>query len=81
MGGIPQARRGHGGYGAGIDSPGWYGHLFAAPDRPVDAMADQGGGPAPRDEDRIVSSAHVIEAVRLAETLVAGDCAAARCPA
>lgn len=23
------------GYGAGIDSPGWYGHLFSAPDRPV----------------------------------------------
>lgn len=25
-----------GGYGAGIASPGWYGHLFSAPDRPVE---------------------------------------------
>lgn len=58
------------GYGAGIDSPGWYGHLFAAPDRPVERWMTRVAGLL-RAEDRIVSSAHVIEAVRLAETLAA----------
>ncbi|MEU0942917.1 DUF5682 family protein [Streptomyces canus] len=58
------------GYGAGIDSPGWYGHLFGAPDRPVERWLTKVAGLL-RDEDRIVSSAHVIEAVRLAETLAA----------
>lgn len=58
----------HSGYGAGIDSPGWYGHLFGAPDRPVERWLTKVAGLL-RDEDRIVSSAHVIEAVRLAETL------------
>ncbi|MFJ2648816.1 DUF5682 family protein [Streptomyces sp. NPDC087420] len=58
----------HSGYGAGIDSPGWYGHLFAAPDRPVERWLTKVAGLL-RDEDRMVSSAHVIEAVRLAETL------------
>ncbi|MGA4840097.1 DUF5682 family protein [Streptomyces sp. G45] len=56
------------GYGAGIESPGWYGHLFAAPDRPVERWLTKVAGLL-RDEDRIVSSAHVIEAVRLAGTL------------
>ncbi|GAA2220951.1 DUF5682 family protein [Streptomyces nogalater] len=59
-----------GGYGAGIDSPGWYGHLFQAPDRPVERWLTKVAGLL-RAEDRIVSSAHVIEAVRLAETLAA----------
>ncbi|TWV56824.1 hypothetical protein FRZ03_03455, partial [Streptomyces misionensis] len=58
------------GYGAGIDSPGWYGHLFHAPDRPVERWLTKVAGLL-REEDRIVSSAHVIEAVRLAETLAA----------
>lgn len=58
------------GYGAGIDSPGWYAHLFAAPDRPVERWLTKVAGLL-REEDRIVSSAHVIEAVRLAETLAA----------
>ncbi|MFG1669804.1 DUF5682 family protein [Streptomyces sp. Y7] len=58
------------GYGAGIDSPGWYGHLFSAPDRPVERWLTKVAGLL-REEDRIVSSAHVIEAVRLAETLAA----------
>jgi len=58
------------GYGAGIDSPGWYGHLFAAPDRPVERWMTKVAGLL-RDEDRMVSSAHVIEAVRLAGTLAA----------
>ncbi|MFG2379912.1 DUF5682 family protein [Streptomyces avermitilis] len=56
------------GYGAGIDSPGWYGHLFGVPDRPVERWLTKVAGLL-REEDRIVSSAHVIEAVRLAETL------------
>ncbi|MGW1668854.1 DUF5682 family protein [Streptomyces sp. NPDC002324] len=59
-----------GGYGAGIESPGWYGHLFAVPDRPVERWLTKVAGLL-REEDRIVSSAHVIEAVRLAETLAA----------
>ncbi|GAA2783577.1 hypothetical protein GCM10010521_72650 [Streptomyces rameus] len=59
-----------GGYGAGIDSPGWYGHLFHAPDRPVERWLTKVARLL-RAEDRIVSSAHVIEAVRLAETLAA----------
>ncbi|WP_236579995.1 DUF5682 family protein [Streptomyces sp. HM190] len=58
------------GYGAGIDSPGWYGHLFGVPDRPVERWLTKVAGLL-RAEDRIVSSAHVIEAVRLAETLAA----------
>ncbi|MCX4456250.1 DUF5682 family protein [Streptomyces sp. NBC_01340] len=58
------------GYGAGIDSPGWYGHLFAAPDRPVERWMTKVARLL-RDDDRMVSSAHVIEAVRLADTLAA----------
>jgi hypothetical protein len=58
------------GYGAGIDSPGWYGHLFAAADRPVERWMTKVARLL-RDEDRLVSSAHVIEAVRLADTLAA----------
>jgi hypothetical protein len=58
------------GYGAGIDSPGWYAHLFGVPDRPVERWLTRVAGLL-REEDRIVSSAHVIEAVRLAETLAA----------
>ncbi|GAA2924227.1 DUF5682 family protein [Streptomyces erythrogriseus] len=59
-----------GGYGAGIDSPGWYAHLFAVPDRPVERWLTEVAGLL-RAEDRTVSPGHVIEAVRLAETLAA----------
>ncbi|MET9501226.1 DUF5682 family protein [Streptomyces sp. NPDC006622] len=59
-----------GGYGAGIDAPGWYAHLWAAPDRPVERWLTKVAGLL-REEDRVVSPAHVIEAVRLAETLAA----------
>ncbi|WP_031185305.1 DUF5682 family protein [Streptomyces sp. NRRL F-5635] len=59
-----------GGYGAGIESPGWYGHLFAAADRPVERWLT-GVAQLLREEDRVVSPAHVIEAVRLAEALAA----------
>ncbi|WP_073949211.1 DUF5682 family protein [Streptomyces kebangsaanensis] len=58
------------GYGAGIESPGWYAHLFGVPDRPVERWLTRVAGLL-REEDRIVSSAHVIEAVRLAGTLAA----------
>ncbi|MFG2722282.1 DUF5682 family protein [Streptomyces sp. NPDC048416] len=58
------------GYGAGIESPGWYGHLFSAPDRPIERWMTKVAGLL-RAEDRQVSSAHVIEAVRLAGTLAA----------
>ncbi|WP_371784603.1 DUF5682 family protein [Streptosporangium subroseum] len=56
------------GYGAGVTSPGWYHHLFAAPDRPVERWLTEAARVL-RDEDLPVSSAHVIEAVRLAESL------------
>lgn len=58
------------GYGAGIDSPGWYGHLFAVPDRPLERWMTRVAGLL-REEDYSVSPAHVIEAVRMAETLAA----------
>lgn len=60
----------HSGYGAGIASPGWYGHLYNAPDRPVERWMTKIAGLL-RDEDHPVSSAHVIEAVRLADALAA----------
>lgn len=59
-----------GGYGAGIASPGWYAHLFAARDRPVERWLTKVAGLL-REEDRHVSPAHVIEAVRLADALAA----------
>ncbi|WP_254885745.1 DUF5682 family protein [Streptomyces sp. NA02950] len=60
----------HSGYGAGIASPGWYSHLFHAPDRPLERWLAEVARLL-REEDVAVSSAHVIEAVRLAETLAA----------
>ncbi|MFP4578423.1 MAG: DUF5682 family protein [Coleofasciculus sp.] len=98
------------GYGAGIESPGWYGHLWDCyQDGGVDSTLSQGGfctnvtinrdkrvpKPAPtqliinnqqsaiairwlikvarllRQEDLDASSAHIIETVRLAESLAA----------
>ncbi|MCC9157008.1 DUF5682 family protein [Streptomyces parvulus] len=59
-----------GGYGAGVESPGWYAHLFAAADRPVERWLTRVAGLL-RDEDRLVSPGHVIEAARLAGTLAA----------
>lgn len=56
------------GYGAGVASPGWYGHLFDVPDRPIERWMTKVAGLL-RAEDYAVSSAHVIEAVRLAEGL------------
>lgn len=56
------------GYGAGITSPGWYDHLFAAADRPVERWL-AGAAAVLRDEGLPVSPAHVIESVRLANSL------------
>ncbi len=56
------------GYGAGVVSPGWYAHLFATPQRTVADWLTRVAGVL-RAEDLPVSSAHVIEAVRLAQTL------------
>ncbi|WP_233149651.1 DUF5682 family protein, partial [Kineosporia sp. A_224] len=56
------------GYGAGVESPGWYHHLFTAPDRTVTRWMTRVAGVL-RAQDLPVSSAHVIESVRLAEAL------------
>jgi hypothetical protein len=56
------------GYGAGITSPGWYHHLFTTPEQTVPRWLVKVAGVL-RDHDLPVSSAHVIEAVRLAEAL------------
>jgi hypothetical protein len=56
------------GYGAGVSSPGWYHHLFTTTDRVVTRWLVEVARVL-RDEDVPVSSAHVIEAVRLAEAL------------
>jgi hypothetical protein len=58
------------GYGAGITSPGWYHHLFTAPDQITTRWLSK-VAQVLRNEDLPVSSAHVIEAVRLADTLAA----------
>lgn len=56
------------GYGAGVESPGWYQHLFTAGDQVVTRWLTT-VAQVLRAHDLPVSSAHVIEAVRLAETL------------
>lgn len=56
------------GYGAGVESPGWYHHLFTAPDRVVERWLAR-VAELFRAEDLPVSSAHLIEATRLADTL------------
>jgi hypothetical protein len=58
------------GYGAGVTSPGWYHHLFTVRDRPIERWLTEAARVL-RDEDLAVSSAHVIEAVRLADALAA----------
>lgn len=58
------------GYGAGITSPGWYAHLWAAPDRVTIHWAAR-AAQLMRDEGLDASSASVIETVRLAEALAA----------
>ena len=58
------------GYGAGIRSPGWYDHLFSSPGQPIERWLAKAAAVL-RDEGIPVSSAHVIESVRLAEALAA----------
>jgi hypothetical protein len=58
------------GYGAGVTSPGWYHHLFTVRDQVTTRWLTEVARVL-RAEDLPVSSAHVIEAVRLAETLAA----------
>jgi hypothetical protein len=58
------------GYGAGIDSPGWYSHLWREPEQTEIRWMTKVARLL-RDEDLDASSASVIEAVRLAETLAA----------
>ena len=56
------------GYGAGVTSPGWYHHLFTSADEVVPRWLVDAAGVL-RSEGVPTSSAHVIEAARLAETL------------
>ncbi|GAA0538415.1 DUF5682 family protein [Paractinoplanes ferrugineus] len=56
------------GYGAGVRSPGWYHHLFATADEVVPRWLVDAAGVL-RAEGVPTSSAHVIEATRLAEAL------------
>ena len=56
------------GYGAGISSPGWYGHLFENDDLIAERWLTR-VAELLRKERVPVSSAHLIEGVRLAETL------------
>ena len=58
------------GYGAGIRSPGWYDHLFSSAGQPIERWLAKAAAVL-RDEGIPVSSAHVIESVRLAEALAA----------
>ncbi|HYW53710.1 MAG TPA: DUF5682 family protein [Dongiaceae bacterium] len=58
------------GYGAGIDSPGWYEHLWETPERVVAAWMTKASR-CFRDADLDVSPAHAIEATRLADALAA----------
>ncbi|MBB2942747.1 hypothetical protein FB565_002460 [Actinoplanes lutulentus] len=56
------------GYGAGVRSPGWYHHLFTAASDVVPRWLVDAAGVL-RSEGVPTSSAHVIEATRLAEAL------------
>ncbi len=56
------------GYGAGIESPGWYAHLWATPEEPAIPWVAK-VAQLLRAEDLDASPAQVVETVRLAETL------------
>ena len=58
------------GYGAGINSPGWYHHLWDQQDK-ISVRWLTAVARAFREQGMDVSSAHIIEAVRLAESLAA----------
>ena len=56
------------GYGAGVESPGWYRHLFTDTDSGLERWMTRSAGVL-RAHDLPTSTAHVIEAVRLARAL------------
>lgn len=58
------------GYGAGIESPGWYAHLWSGQE-PLAISWMARVGALFRAEGLDASAAHLVEAVRLAETLAA----------
>ena len=58
------------GYGAGIESPGWYEHIWETKTNVVEKWMVKVAH-AMRDNDLGISPAHAIEATRLAETLAA----------
>ncbi|MGR8935677.1 MAG: DUF5682 family protein [Gammaproteobacteria bacterium] len=58
------------GYGAGIESPNWYHYLWEQPEKVVVHWLAQ-VAQLFREHDLDISSAHVIESVRLAESLAA----------
>lgn len=58
------------GYGAGIDAPGWYEHIWQTKDHLVESWMVR-VAQLMRGEDLGISPAHAIEATRLAETLAA----------
>src|SRR6202022_3979344 len=57
------------GYGAGVNAPGWYHHLFTVPDDKVVTRWMVKAATLLRGEDLDASSAPVIDAVRLADSL------------
>ena len=59
------------GYGAGIDSPGWYEHIWHAEQEHLVEKWMVRVAQLMRGEDLGISPAHAIEATRLAETLAA----------
>ncbi len=58
------------GYGAGVESPGWYHHIWSSDDLIVERWLAHVARLL-REEDLDASSAHIIETVRLAEALAA----------
>lgn len=56
------------GYGAGVRSPGWYAHLWKAPDDPIPSWLTRAARIL-RGEGQEASSASVIEALRLSNSL------------
>jgi len=56
------------GYGAGVRAPGWYGHLWETPDDPIPAWLTKAARIL-RGEGQEASSASVIEALRLSNSL------------
>lgn len=58
------------GYGAGVNAPGWYQHLWTHPEQPTLRWTVRAARTL-REEDLLAPTASVIESVRLAEALAA----------